>query len=183
MTGVGLAALIAGGALLLVHVDVRTQPAASAPNATHIVLAKQAGGLPQGEMPPDVAAERDRVAKGGIKVQAAVYLHPKHLDAKPGGPEVIFFGVDGRNDPQATMKEFFDSIATQAPALHGVNNYDPGPLGGLLRCVSVATGGTTEIHCLWADAYTAGHLIAGELTEPETAALFLRMRPDLEKPS
>lgn len=148
--------------------------------ADRVVLVDTAGGLPKVSTPEWVL----RAPGVGKDTLVATYVHPKYLHVKPPNQPsfVYFYGLEGSYDAKSELKGIFDELAAKTPTVDGVHSYDAGPLGGLLQCASFAVSGQVQAHCFWGDSSTLGHLVAAELTEPEVAALLLKMRSDLEKP-
>lgn len=176
----GLALLIIGVLVVTVDGQTRAHTRPGALGSNQVVLAASAGGLPKVETPEWVLREPG-VVKGML---VASYVHPRYLHARPPMQTslVYFFGTEGSYDPQSDLKRAFDDMTAKAPTVDGVHSYDAGPLGGLLQCASFAVSGQVQANCYWVDSSTTGHLVAAELTEPDVAALLLKMRPDLEKP-
>ncbi|MFF2953576.1 hypothetical protein ACFVVU_19795 [Kitasatospora sp. NPDC057965] len=56
-----------------------------------------------------------------------------------------------------------------------------GPLGGSLECLKLPEAPTTDVVCGWSDASTAGVALFPRTTPAEAAALFAKMRGDIEK--
>lgn len=169
----GIALVVIGVVLIMGHWG-------TPPGADRVVLADTAAGLPKVSTPEWVL----RGPGVGKDTLVATYVHPKYLQVKPPlQPSLVYFyGLEGSYDAKSELKDIFDELAAKTPTVDGVHSYDAGPLGGLLQCASFAISGQVQAHCFWGDSSTLGHLVAAELTEPEVAALLLKMRPDLEKP-
>jgi hypothetical protein len=170
----GIALLVIGAVLIMGRWATPSGP-------DRVVLADTAAGLPKVTTPEAVL----RGPGVGKHTLVATYVHPKYLHVKPPNQPslVYFYGLEGSyDDPKSELKAIFEEMAAKTPTVDGVHSYDAGPLGGLLQCASFALSGQVQAHCFWGDSSTVGHLVALELTEPEVAALLLKMRSDLEKP-
>ena len=112
--------------------------------------------------------------------------HPVGAVYTDGSGSVIFFGgTQSAWSPDRGLRAMFDLVAGEKDGVTGVTGYDPGPLGGTLRCGSTATddpaGAQRMTVCGWADH---GSLAVAMFTgrEPGPAAAVLRaMRPALER--
>ncbi|MEU0089953.1 hypothetical protein [Kribbella sp. NPDC006257] len=168
-----------GIALVVIGVVLIMGRWGSPSGADRIVLADTAGGLPKVSTPEWAL----RIPGVGKDTLVATYVHPKYLHVKPPmQPSLVYFyGLEGSYDAKSELKGLFDELTAKAPTVDGVHSYDAGPLGGLLQCASFAVSGQVQAHCFWGDSSTLGHLVAAELTEPEVAALLVKMRSDLEK--
>jgi len=169
----GIALLIIGAVLIMGRWGTSS-------GADQVVLPDTAAGLPK-VTTPEWVLRGPGVGKGTL---VATYVHPKYLHVKPPiQPSLVYFyGLEGSFDAKSELKSIFDELAAKTPTVDGIHSYEAGPMGGRLQCASFAISGQIQAHCFWGDSSTLGHLVAAELTEPEVAALLLKMRSDLEKP-
>lgn len=102
-------------------------------------------------------------------------------------PLMTYVGLNIASSPMAaTFRSQNPATYADAQLLDsGVTNgatFDPGPLGGALRCgtLSAANGGTAV--CVWADASTSGVVMAmNQATAKQTASFTLALRNESER--
>lgn len=98
------------------------------------------------------------------------------------GSVIFFGGTQSAWSPDRGLRAMFDLVAGEKNGVTGVAGYDPGPLGGTLRCGTTAgDDGQRLTVCGWADhGSLAVAMFTGRAPGP-AAALMRDMRRSLEQ--
>lgn len=109
--------------------------------------------------------------RGALTPVAAVY------GGGDGRGEFIMWGAYGKIlDPGSEADQAFDAMARTGYQVGARSAYDPGPLGGTLRCATVGKGGRTWAHCIWADGSSVVIVLDGSSPTADLAATAARTR-------
>jgi hypothetical protein len=99
----------------------------------------------------------------------------------PGERVVLFGGTAPGWSADKGLHAMFDLVAGEKDGVADAAGYDPGPLGGTLRCGSTTVDGTQRMAvCGWADQGSLVVVMVGARTPAEAAALVRQMRPAIE---
>ena len=108
-----------------------------------------------------------------VYAKSRIAIYAKNGDATH---PLIFVGLSADDSPSVaeelkthTPSEEVDSTFL-GMGLGDAKDYPPGPLGGVLRCGTGTTGGSTASACAWADSSTVGALMAPSSTSAATLA-------------
>ncbi|WP_427895985.1 hypothetical protein ACQHIV_18815 [Kribbella sp. GL6] len=172
---VAIVCIAIGGLVVLGRLSNLVQAVSAEPDR-RIEIAETAGGAPRVQLAPEVTAaleqRREAAAKKGLDFQYGGYAHPKGGDAF-----VLFMGGEQHiSDPEQAITDLFAGMAESSGEQARPTEYPAGDLGGEVRCAT-----TTGLNCAWEDRSTYGVLTAADMTEPELAALLVKMRTDLEQ--
>jgi hypothetical protein len=80
-------------------------------------------------------------------------------------------------DPESELEDAFSGEL----GVTGVQDVDPGPMGGTMRCGSAASGGSALAVCGWADGGSLALGIFLNRSNSESAALFRQIRGEILK--
>jgi len=164
-----------------------SRPAATSPPAERTVdTPARAGGLDRltdGEY-PQITQIRQKAATGS---KVAAYGRSEGSGAPTPIAVVMLMTNPGDQAPATVLEQMMigmreKATETSAPDLGLDRESDAGPLGGLMRCVSMTSADKVLPTCVWADRDTVGVVYALDETTLEGAAtLTRRLRPDLER--
>jgi hypothetical protein len=91
------------------------------------------------------------------------------------GPSMLFIGFTGHDSPSlgaqlraAPAGTVAEQVLTGAGAAHGATSVDAGPLGGAMRCATVAIDGQDASVGVWADTDTLGIVVL--VVDPATSS-------------
>ena len=153
-------------------------PAQDAPRWV-VVLSQQAGGLALTfSGGPELPVRENSMVNASIAVENLVGGRYEST----GGDVVDFHGgtlagppLDARATIETTFRANFPNLTPDDES----RQYDAGELGGEVWCESYSIGSSA---CGWVDEWTIGYVFIVGGDEPDTAALLVEMRPDLEVP-
>ncbi|MFD0347627.1 hypothetical protein ACFQ0M_19500 [Kitasatospora aburaviensis] len=151
-----------------------------------MVEAKTAGGLAR-TVGPDAVSD---VAVDPGEMRDTMHLVVSNFD-RPGqtsGRRILLVAVDNVPEDPAKRREHLWRGLIDHALQHGSTGtpttaepYPAGPLGGSLECLKLPEAATTDVICGWSDSSTAGVALFPKTTPADAAALFAKMRADIEK--
>ncbi|MFF7455125.1 hypothetical protein [Kitasatospora sp. NPDC008115] len=165
-------------------------PAPSAPSAPagkrQVVEARTAGGLAKTtgkDAVSDVAVD-----PGEMRENMHLVLSDFDRPGQTSGRRILLIAVDNVPEDPAKRREHLWRGMIDYALQNGSSGdpttatpYPAGPLGGSLECLQLPEAPTTDVVCGWSDASTAGVALFPKTTPAEAAALFTKMRGDIEK--
>ncbi|MFF8773404.1 hypothetical protein [Kitasatospora sp. NPDC015120] len=162
-------------------------PASAAPaGKRQVVEARTAGGLAKTigqDAVSDVAVD-----PGEMRENMHMVLSNFDRPGQTSGRRILLIAVDNiPEDPAKRREHLWRGMIDYA--LQNGSTGDPttatpfpaGPLGGSLECLKLPEAPTTDVVCGWSDTSTAGVALFPKTTPAEAAALFAKMRGDIEK--
>ncbi|WP_380279333.1 hypothetical protein [Kitasatospora purpeofusca] len=163
------------------------QPTAATPaGKRQVVEVRTAGGLAK-TLGQDAVSD---VAVDPGEMRDTMHMVLANFD-RPGqtsGRRILLIAVDNiPEDPAKRREHLWRGMIDYA--LRNGSTGEPttatpfaaGPLGGSLECLMLPQAPTTDVVCGWSDSSTAGVALFPRTTPAEAAALFARMRGDIEK--
>ncbi|MER7704241.1 hypothetical protein ABTX81_15240 [Kitasatospora sp. NPDC097605] len=164
-----------------------TAPATAAPaGKRQVVEARTAGGLAK-TVGKDAVSD---IAVDPGEMRENMHLVVSDFD-RPGqtsGRRILLIAVDNIPEDPAKRREHLWRGMIDYALQNGSTGdpttatpYPAGPLGGSLECLKLPEAPTTDVVCGWSDASTAGVALFPKTTPAEAAALFAKMRGDIEK--
>ncbi|MFE7564915.1 hypothetical protein [Kitasatospora sp. NPDC057500] len=179
-----------------------TQPAASAPATAQPTASAPATAAPAGKRRVVEAGTaggltrttgKDAVSDVAVdpgEMRENMHLVLSNFD-RPGqtsGRRILLIAVDNVPEDPAKRREHLWRGMIDYALQNGSSGdpttatpYPAGPLGGSLECLQLPEAPTTDVVCGWSDASTAGVALFPKTTPAEAAALFTKMRGDIEK--
>ncbi|MFE2108907.1 hypothetical protein ACFXAF_24015 [Kitasatospora sp. NPDC059463] len=164
-----------------------TAPTSAAPaGKRQVVEARTAGGLAKTigqDAVSDVAVD-----PGEMRENMHMVLANFDRPGQTSGRRILLIAVDNiPEDPAKRREHLWRGMIDYA--LQNGSTGDPttatpfpaGPLGGSLECLKLPEAPTTDVICGWSDTSTAGVALFPKTTPAEAAALFTKMRGDIEK--
>ncbi|GAA1383799.1 hypothetical protein GCM10009639_04580 [Kitasatospora putterlickiae] len=164
-----------------------TAPATTAPaGKRQVVDAGTAGGLAKTtgkDAVSDVAVD-----PGEMRENMHLVLANFDRPGQTSGRRILLIAVDNVPEDPAKRREHLWRGMIDYALQNGSTGdpttatpYPAGPLGGSLECLRLPEAPTTDVVCGWSDASTAGVALFPKTTPAEAAALFTKMRGDIEK--
>ncbi|MFE6865423.1 hypothetical protein ACFVFS_02585 [Kitasatospora sp. NPDC057692] len=151
-----------------------------------VVDARTAGGLAKTtgrDAVSDVAVD-----PGEMRENMHMVLADFDRPGQTSGRRILLIAVDNVPEDPAKRREHLwrgmidyalQNGSTGEPTT--ASPFAAGPLGGSLECLMLPQAPTTDVVCGWSDSSTAGVALFPKTTPAEAAALFAKMRGDIEK--